>query len=103
MTPYPNPRRGTGFRRLAVRSLQECAMSTRTAEQFGTEPSPTPRQDGLADGSMDDALTVFLNMRRRLFGVAYRISGSAADAEDIVQSVWLKWQMKDRSVVRDAP
>ncbi len=28
--------------------------------------------------------------------------GSAADAEDIVQSVWLKWQMTDRSVVREA-
>jgi RNA polymerase sigma-70 factor (ECF subfamily) len=38
-----------------------------------------------------------------LFGVAYRILGSAPDAEDVVQSVWLRWQMKDRSVVRDAP
>jgi RNA polymerase sigma-70 factor (ECF subfamily) len=29
--------------------------------------------------------------------------GSAAEAEDIVQDVWLRWQAADRSVVRDPP
>ena len=53
--------------------------------------------------SIDEALSVFLSVRPRLFGMAYRILGSAADADDIVQSVWLRWQMKDRSAVRDAP
>jgi DNA-directed RNA polymerase specialized sigma24 family protein len=28
--------------------------------------------------------------------------GSAAEAEDVVQDVWLRWQTTDRSVVRDA-
>jgi RNA polymerase sigma-70 factor (ECF subfamily) len=28
--------------------------------------------------------------------------GSAADAEDVVQNVWIRWQMADRSAVRDA-
>jgi len=28
--------------------------------------------------------------------------GSAAEAEDLVQDVWLRWQTTDRSVVRDA-
>jgi RNA polymerase sigma-70 factor, ECF subfamily len=28
--------------------------------------------------------------------------GSAAEAEDIVQEVWVRWQMADRSLVRDA-
>ena len=28
--------------------------------------------------------------------------GSAAEAEDIVQDVWLRWQTADRSLVRDA-
>src|SRR3954462_15599807 len=51
--------------------------------------------------SIDDALAAFLGERGRLFGIAYRILGSAADADDIVQSVWLKWQMTDRSVVRE--
>jgi RNA polymerase sigma-70 factor (ECF subfamily) len=52
--------------------------------------------------SIDDALAAFLGVRGRLFGMAYRILGSAADAEDVVQSVWLRWQMTDRGAVRDA-
>jgi RNA polymerase sigma-70 factor, ECF subfamily len=50
----------------------------------------------------DDGLSAFLSVRPRLFGIAYRILGSAAEAEDIVQDVWVRWQTADRSVVRDA-
>src|SRR5262245_51054394 len=49
----------------------------------------------------DDGLSAFLRMRPRLFGIAYHMLGSAAEAEDIVQDVWLRWQMTDRRVVRD--
>jgi RNA polymerase sigma-70 factor (ECF subfamily) len=45
----------------------------------------------------------FERVRPRLFGIAYRVLGSAADAEDVVQDAWLRWQGADRSVVRDAP
>jgi RNA polymerase sigma-70 factor (ECF subfamily) len=51
----------------------------------------------------DDGLAAFLSARSRLFGIAYRIIGCAAQAEDIVQDVWIRWQTTDRSVVRDAP
>src|SRR3954453_19734074 len=54
-------------------------------------------------GSLDHALSVFVGARPRLFGLAYRMLGSAADAEDIVQSAWLRWQTTDRSAVVDAP
>jgi DNA-directed RNA polymerase specialized sigma24 family protein len=54
-------------------------------------------------GSLDRAISVFVRVRPRLFGIAYRMLGSAADAEDIVQNVWLRWQTTDRSVVSDAP
>jgi len=50
----------------------------------------------------DDDLSTFLTVRPRLFGIAYRMLGNVADAEDIVQDVWLRWQATDRSVVRDA-
>jgi RNA polymerase sigma factor (sigma-70 family) len=50
----------------------------------------------------DDGLSSFLRARPRLFGIAYRMLGSAAEAEDLVQDVWLRWQTADRSVVRDA-
>jgi RNA polymerase sigma-70 factor (ECF subfamily) len=66
-------------------------------------PEATSGQLRASADSIDQALAAFRGVRARLFGIAYRILGSAADADDIVQSVWLKWQMTDRSVVRDAP
>jgi len=50
----------------------------------------------------DDGLSVFLRMRPRLFGIAYHMLGSAAQAEDVVQDAWLRWQTTDRTIVRDA-
>jgi len=38
-----------------------------------------------------------------LFGIAYRMLGSAAEADDLVQDVWLRWQLTNRSVVQDPP
>ena len=52
--------------------------------------------------STDDGLSAFMSVRPRLFGIAYRMLGSAAEAEDIVQDVWVRWQTADRSQVRDA-
>lgn len=51
----------------------------------------------------DAALSAFVNVRSRLFGIAYRILGRAAEAEDVVQDAWLRWQTADRSVVVDPP
>jgi len=49
--------------------------------------------------SLDDATVAFLDSRSRLFGVAYRMLGTVAEAEDVVQETWLRWQTADRSVV----
>jgi len=38
------------------------------------------------------ALAEFEQARPRLFGIAYRMLGSASEAEDIVQDAWLRWQ-----------
>jgi len=51
----------------------------------------------------DDGLSGFADVRPRLFGIAYRMLGSAAAAEDIVQDVWLRWQSTNRSVVENPP
>jgi len=56
----------------------------------------------LGVSSHDDGLSAFLSVRPRLFGIAYRVLGSAAEAEDVVQDVWVRWQTADRSLVRDA-
>jgi RNA polymerase sigma factor (sigma-70 family) len=50
----------------------------------------------------DDGLSTFLSVRPRLFAIAYRMLGSAAEAEDVVQDAWVRWQTADRSLVRDA-
>ncbi|MCS5713205.1 RNA polymerase sigma-70 factor [Herbiconiux sp. CPCC 205716] len=50
---------------------------------------------------LEDAASIFASVRRRLFGIAYRMLGTSSDAEDIVQDVWVRWQTCDRSVVLD--
>ena len=41
----------------------------------------------------------FVELRPRLFGIAYRMLGSVADAEDVVQDAFLRWQRADRTQV----
>jgi RNA polymerase sigma-70 factor (ECF subfamily) len=48
-----------------------------------------------------DGLSAFLCARPRLFGIAYRMLGSPAAAEDIVQEVWIRWQTTDRRPIRN--
>lgn len=43
----------------------------------------------------------FQSVRPRLFGIAYQMLGQAADAEDVVQDVWIRWQGTDRARVND--
>jgi RNA polymerase sigma-70 factor, ECF subfamily len=38
--------------------------------------------------------------RPRLTGLAYRMLGSRAEAEDVVQDAWLRWNRADRSEIR---
>jgi RNA polymerase sigma factor (sigma-70 family) len=56
----------------------------------------------VSTSTCDDGLTAFLSVRSRLFKIACRRLGSAAEAEDIVQDVWVRWQTADRSLVRNA-
>jgi RNA polymerase sigma-70 factor, ECF subfamily len=44
---------------------------------------------------------VFARHRPRLFGVAYRMLGSATEADDVVQETWLRWRRVDESTVED--
>jgi RNA polymerase sigma-70 factor (ECF subfamily) len=46
---------------------------------------------------MDD---VFETERPRLFSIAYRMLGSAADAEDVLQDAWVRYSGANRSAIR---
>jgi RNA polymerase sigma-70 factor, ECF subfamily len=50
---------------------------------------------------VDPATEAFLAHRNLLFTVAYEMLGSAADAEDVLQEVWLRWSGVDLAAVRD--
>ena len=49
----------------------------------------------------DTETDVFEEHRPVLLGVAYRMLGRVADAEDVVQEAWLRWSAADRSEVRE--
>ncbi|WP_116950403.1 RNA polymerase sigma factor SigJ [Jiangella endophytica] len=48
-----------------------------------------------------DGVAEFLDVRPQLFGIAYRMLGSVAEAEDIVQDAWIRWQRTDRGEVEN--
>ncbi len=63
----------------------------------GGTPRPcraSSRRRGTLRRVEDDvqAVDVFEAERPRLLGLAYRILGSAVDAEDVVQEAWVRWQ-----------
>ena len=49
----------------------------------------------------DDAAATFDPLRPRLIRVAYRMLGSVADAEDVVQEAFIRWLAADRDAVRE--
>ncbi|MDX3384637.1 RNA polymerase sigma-70 factor [Streptomyces niveiscabiei] len=55
---------------------------------------------GVGD-DLDVAAKEFTAVRGRLFGIAYRVLGSAAEAEDVVQEAWVRWQGVERSEVEE--
>lgn len=55
--------------------------------------------NGNAPAAVEAAAQSFEPHRRRLRGLAYRMLGSVADAEDIVQEAYLRWHATDRARV----
>jgi RNA polymerase sigma-70 factor (ECF subfamily) len=48
-----------------------------------------------------DSAGTFNQLRPRLIRIAYRMLGSVADAEDMVQDAFLRWSIADRDEVRE--
>ena len=56
---------------------------------------------GVGQGDAADAAASFDPLRPKLMRVAYRMLGSVADAEDMVQEAFIRWMGADRSEVRE--
>src|SRR6202020_2556696 len=46
-------------------------------------------------------VTEFEALRPHLMAVAYRVTGTVADAEDVVQEAWLRWDAQEHSTIAD--
>ena len=76
-----------------------------TARRVPSQPASSAdaaRVGERTTSAYDDGLSAFMSVRSRLFGIVYRMLRSAAEAEDVVQDVWVRWQRADHSQVRDA-
>ncbi|NUZ07800.1 RNA polymerase sigma-70 factor [Piscinibacter koreensis] len=51
---------------------------------------------------MDDATRTFTRLRPRLQGIAYRMLGTVAEAEEVVQDAWLRWHEARRERIDNA-
>jgi RNA polymerase sigma-70 factor, ECF subfamily len=49
---------------------------------------------------MNDRTAIFQQHRPRLYGLAYRMLGSRADAEDVLQEAYLRWHRADTEGVQ---
>jgi RNA polymerase sigma-70 factor (ECF subfamily) len=61
------------------------------------KPSNNDRMD------LDQSSVEFEAQRSRLFGLAYRLLGSAAEAEDVVQEGFLRWHAAEKSYIESPP
>ncbi|MGF6174304.1 sigma-70 family RNA polymerase sigma factor [Ensifer sp. 4252] len=55
----------------------------------------------MVGNAREDAAAGFDPLRPKLMRVAYRMLGSVADAEDMVQEAFIRWMGADRSAVRE--
>ncbi|WP_235210919.1 sigma-70 family RNA polymerase sigma factor [Nocardia brasiliensis] len=81
------PSSGAMRGRLSARGSGTVVPNGRTRRKVAMEP---------------DGLREFVEHRPRLFALAYRMLGSAAEAEDAVQETYLRWDAAERSEIRSA-
>nr|WP_285106258.1 sigma-70 family RNA polymerase sigma factor [Promicromonospora sp. MEB111] len=62
---------------------------------------PGSSEPGSSAPGLDVAAAVFTEVRPQLFRIVYRMLGSAAEAEDVLQDTWIRWHTTDRTVVRN--
>src|SRR5688572_23468435 len=59
----------------------------------------SPFKDSMGNASSAAVLDNFTAHRELLFGIAYRMLGRVAEADDMVQETWLRWQRQDATSI----
>ncbi|MES2016379.1 MAG: RNA polymerase sigma-70 factor [Pseudomonadota bacterium] len=54
------------------------------------------------DAAAPADLATFTALRPRLFAIAYRMLGTRADADDVVQDAWLRWHSADHALMQSS-
>jgi RNA polymerase sigma factor (sigma-70 family) len=72
-----------------------CLVEQVGAFAKGAGDTVTNRSDP-GDGRLDPSLSAIMSERRQLINLAYRLLGSLADAEDVVQETYARWYAMSR-------
>src|SRR5438093_1280008 len=83
----------TGAGAILVRPRLHC-QATGTARVLSTYHY-TLR--AMTDHASPNEEHTFASLRPRLFSIAYRMLGTRADAEDVVQDAWLRWHGSEQA------
>ncbi len=76
-----------------------CHVSAARGVYMSEARETQQREDPVVSQTATDT---FVTHRNLLFTVAYEMTGSAADAEDVLQETWMRWAEVDHDDVRDA-
>lgn len=66
-----------------------------TTNAMNPAKSTIPETATVENNSIDDLGVLFRDNYRAIFGIAYRITGSASDAEDVLQTIFLRLTKND--------
>jgi RNA polymerase sigma-70 factor (ECF subfamily) len=80
---------------------KDAASSPESVEVGAEDATAAHADDHGRSGDLVEAVEVFDSHRRRLFGIAYRMLSSVADAEDVIQETWIRWQNTDRTRIQE--
>lgn len=103
-SPEPSRSELVKIRASQINGCANCRnMHTAFARENGSDghKSPLPRQPPDDRRQARRCSGRFRPLRPKLMRLAYRMLGSMADAEDMVQEAFIRWMRADRSEVRE--
>lgn len=83
---------GTPFSALQLRNVGHNSVEANVYQE---------RTEKIEKVEMGDKNLQFQQTRPKLFGLAYRMLGIRADAEDLIQDAWLRWNKVGTATIED--